>query len=47
VNFRKAWNIASGEKGLGCGYKVNIKYVQEWQGKLQPVLSSMTSAEPL
>ena len=34
INFRKAWNTACRESGLGYGYKVGDKYVQEWEGKL-------------
>ncbi len=34
VNFRKAWNEACRNIGIGYGYKVGIDYVQEWQGSL-------------
>lgn len=34
INFRKAWNTACREAGLGYGYKVSDKYVQKWEGKL-------------
>ena len=34
INFRKAWNTACRESGLGYGYKVGDTYVQEWEGKL-------------
>ncbi len=34
VNFRRAWNIACRMTGLGYGYKLSVKYVQEWQEKL-------------
>jgi integrase len=32
--FRKTWNKACREIGLGYGYKVTTKYVDKWQGKL-------------
>jgi integrase len=34
VNFRKAWNQACRKAKLGYGYRISVKYVQEWQDKL-------------
>jgi integrase len=34
VNFRKAWNTACRKAGLGYGYKIGKKYVDDYQGKL-------------
>ena len=34
VNFRKAWNKACRKAKLGYGYRISVKYVQEWQDKL-------------
>ncbi len=31
VNYRRAWNSACREIGLGYGYKLSEKYVQKWQ----------------
>jgi integrase len=36
VNFRKAWNAACRESGLGYGYKVGNAYIKKWEGKLSP-----------
>lgn len=33
-DFRGAWNTACREAGLGYGYKVSSKYVEEWEDKL-------------
>jgi integrase len=34
VNFRRAWNQACREMGLGYGYRISLEYVQNWQEKL-------------
>ena len=34
INLRRAWNTACREIGIGYGYKLFIKYVQKWEGKL-------------
>ena len=36
VNFRKAWNSACRESGIGYGYKVSLDYVKKWEHKLPP-----------
>jgi len=33
VNFRKAWNTACRESGLGYGYILSEKYVHKYEGK--------------
>jgi integrase len=33
-DFRKTWNRACRDTGLGYGYKVSKKYVSQWQDKL-------------
>ncbi|MFH1982943.1 MAG: site-specific integrase [Pseudomonadota bacterium] len=35
-NFRRAWNKACREAGLGYGYRVNSVYVNKWQDKFAP-----------
>ena len=35
-DFRKAWNAACRQVGLGYGYKVTSDYVKKWQEKLPP-----------
>jgi len=39
-DFRKTWNKACRDTGLGYGYRVNKKYVNQWQEKLSagPIL---------
>ncbi len=39
-DFRKTWNKACRDTGLGYGYRVNNKYVNQWQEKLSagPIL---------
>ena len=39
-DFRKTWNRACRDTGLGYGYRVNNKYVNQWQDKLSagPIL---------
>jgi integrase len=32
-NFRKAWNRSCREIGLGYGYRISIKYAEEWEEK--------------
>jgi integrase len=33
-DFRKTWNKACRDTGLGYGYRISKKYVDQWQGKL-------------
>jgi integrase len=36
INFRKAWNKACRDSGLGFGYKTGLAYIRKWEHKLPP-----------
>jgi integrase len=34
VNFRRAWNTACRNVGIGYGYRLSVNYAQKWEGRL-------------